>query len=75
MTEWKKCRKKPIVVEFREVQPDELGVETLEGFKPCNPKQHFIMRGVRGEIYPIEIEIFKETYDIVDDAADVGLWR
>lgn len=62
---WKKCRKKPIVVEFREVDPDENGVETLEGFKPCDPSKHFIIRGVSGEIYPIEKEIFSQTYEVV----------
>jgi hypothetical protein len=67
MSEWKKCKKKPIEVEFREVQPNETGVETLEGFKPCDPAMHYIMRGVRGEVYPIEKTIFDETYEIVED--------
>jgi len=44
MTEWKKCMKTRIV-EVRVVRPDESGVETLEGFKPCHPDAHFIMRG------------------------------
>lgn len=64
--DFRECRKKPVVMEFREVQPDETTVETLEGFKPCLPDQHFIMRGVRGELYPIEKSIFYETYDILE---------
>jgi hypothetical protein len=64
MTKWLQCRKRPIVVEFRTVQPDETGVETLEGFKPCEPETHYIMKGVRGEIYPIEKAIFDETYEV-----------
>jgi len=67
MTEWKKCKKKPITVEYRLVNPGENEVETLEGFKPCDPKKHYIMKGVRGEIYPIEKEIFEETYERVND--------
>lgn len=64
MSEWKKCRKRPIVVEFREVQPNETDVETLEGFKPCDPTMHYIMRG---EVYPIEKTIFDETYDVFEE--------
>ena len=30
---WKKCKKKPVVVEYREVEPNEVGVKTLEGYK------------------------------------------
>jgi hypothetical protein len=63
--DWTKCRKKPIEVEFREVRPDESGVETLEGYKPCDPEKHFIMRGVKGEVYPIEKSIFWETYAVI----------
>jgi len=63
--EWMKCRKRPVVVEFRKVRPDEGGVETLEGFKPCNPEKHFIIRGVNGEIYPIDKDIFARTYEVV----------
>ena len=65
--EWTKCTKKPITVEFREVGPDVTGVETLEGFKPCDPAKHYIIRGVRGEVYPIEKGIFNETYEVVEE--------
>ena len=65
MNSWKQCKKK-IVVEFREVIPGEDGVETLEGYKSCDPEKHYIMRGVKGELYPIEKEIFDETYEVVE---------
>ncbi len=64
---WKQCRKLPIVVEFREVMPNEDGVETLEGYKPCDPAIHYIMKGIKGEIYPIAKGIFHDTYEVLDD--------
>ena len=67
---FRRCVKRPIEVEFREVKPDEKGVETLEGYKPCSPEKHFIIRGVKGELYPIEKEIFYQTYDIVEEGAE-----
>lgn len=65
MIEWKKARKKPVVIEWREVNPSETGVETLEGYKPCDPNTHFIIRGVEGELYPIRKDIFKKTYEVI----------
>jgi hypothetical protein len=59
---WKKCIKLPVEVEYRLVMSDENEVETLEGFKPCDPDKHYIIRGIKGEVYPIEKDIFHKTY-------------
>jgi len=81
MTEWKQCRKKPVIVEFREVEPKEYFVEgrgynsppcegevisTLEGNLKAIVGEDFIIRGVNGEIYPIKKSIFRETYDMLE---------
>jgi hypothetical protein len=71
MTEWKKARKKPVVVEFREVEGDEEQIETLEsegheGVLTARAGQDFIIRGVNGEIYPIKKDIFYKTYDVIE---------
>ena len=65
-SKYKKCIKTAIV-NVRDVVPDETGVETLEGYKPCDPEKHFVMIGVKGEEYPIEKEIFYDTYEYFDD--------
>lgn len=65
MNEWRKCIKRPIVVEVRDVRPGEEWLETLDGFKPCHPDKHYIMKGIRGEEYPIDQGIFRETYDLI----------
>jgi len=77
---WGKARKKPVVVEFREVEPlvhiktkmpekkEVWGetIETREGILFAYPDQDYIIRGVEGELYPIKKEIFDKTYDVVE---------
>lgn len=62
---WKKCRKKPIVVEFREAHEDgEHLTNDLDGREYfVNPETHFIIRGIKGELYSIDKEVFHETYE------------
>ena len=76
---WGKARKKPIVVEFREVIPNRQGrfgsgpyeeVETLEGYKDAIPGFHYIIKGIKGELYPIQKEIFDETYEVIESAKE-----
>jgi len=70
---WKKARKKPVVVEFREPIPnfrhrvESEEIQTPEGPLYAVPGMHYVIRGVKGELYPIEKEIFEETYEVIDD--------
>jgi len=60
---YKKCRKKPIIVEFKEVTDEfiyDVGTKTY-----TTPETHYLIRGVDGEIYPITKEIFHKTYEIL----------
>lgn len=67
MSDWRKCRKLPIVVHWRYVRVGEKGVETLEGYKECDLNKHFIIKGVEGEEYPIRQDIFFKTYEEIED--------
>jgi len=67
MVEWKKCRKKPIVVEFREVQGEKEMIETREGILTAYRDKDLIIRGLRGEIYPIGKDIFHKSYDVLEE--------
>jgi hypothetical protein len=74
MSTWGKARKKPVVIEFRKVQPNSAKdgiraerIETREGVLYGYPYVDFIIRGVEGEIYPIKKTIFKKTYDILEE--------
>jgi len=42
-------------------------ITTLEGEMRCQPGD-WIIKGIKGEFYPIKNEIFRETYEEVDDA-------
>ena len=66
---WKKARKKPVVVEFREVERKEI-INTREGQQTAFPQQDFIIKGVEGEEYPIKKDIFEKTYDVMKNEND-----
>lgn len=77
---WKKARKKPVVIEFREVEPNaEINIKgiyveaeeilTREGALYGFPTKDYIIKGVEGEIYPIKIEIFHKTYEVIEEEA------
>ena len=60
---WLKARKKPLVVEFREVIGKFEMIETLAGALKVIAKDFYIAKGVKGEEYPIRKDIFYETFD------------
>ena len=62
---FKKYRKKPAIVEAFHTD-EEMVIETLEGNMKAN-KGDFIIRGVRGELYPCKEDIFHETYEKVSE--------
>lgn len=43
-----------------------LDIETLEGTMKCTPG-NYVIRGVKGEIYPCKSDIFEATYEKVDE--------
>ena len=58
-----KAIKKPIPIDV--VQIDEpFTVETMEGLMKGKAGDYLVY-GVNGEMYPIDLEIFYKTYDIV----------
>lgn len=65
MSIWKKYRKLPIVIEAYQTDA-ELDIETLEGTMHASVGD-FIVKGIRGELYPCKPEIFLDTYEEVED--------
>lgn len=47
---------------------EQLLIQTLEGPLTASLGD-YIVKGVRGELYPVKPDIFEETYDIVSDQA------
>jgi len=68
MSEWKKARKKPVVIEFRPAVAGET-IVTLEGTLTAK-EGDYIIKGVEGETYPIDSDIFDKTYEVLDEAQD-----
>lgn len=56
-------RKKPVVIEAYQTD-EEVYIETLEGVMKANPGD-WIIRGVRGELYPCKPDVFAATYEAV----------
>lgn len=71
-------RKRPVVIEASQwfcqghvpawaadhvtEHPDCCFVHTLEGTMRCNPGD-WLIKGVKGEVYPCKADIFAETYE------------
>lgn len=47
-------------------------IETLEGKMECR-LHDYIIKGVQGELYPVKLDIFNETYEEVDPKLNASL--
>lgn len=63
-SKFKKYAKKPVIVEAYQTDK-ELYIETLEGLMKAD-EGDWIIRGVKGEVYPCKPDVFKLTYEKVD---------
>lgn len=64
---WRKAQKRPLIVEFREVQGDSEWITTPDAVKiEVFRSVHLVMRDEAGE-YPILGTIFAKTYDVLPD--------
>lgn len=50
-------------VTFLGIPPHEVSIETLEGMMKAHFKD-WIIKGVKGELYPCKPDIFEATYDL-----------
>ena len=64
MSEWKRYRKLPVVIEARPALDWEM-IYTKEGVMTAKPGD-LIIRGVAGELYPCDPDIFARTYEEVE---------
>lgn len=60
-----KVRKKPVVVEAWQTN-EMIRIETLEGTMEARPGD-WIIRGIKGELYPCKADIFEKTYEILGE--------
>ena len=64
-------RKKPVIIEAYQTKTQE-EIYTLEGTMTAQPGD-WIITGVAGERYPCKDNIFRATYEAVDDASRTAL--
>lgn len=62
MSMWRKARKRSVVVEYREPLRQCEVIRTPEGTMVAVIGRDYVIRGVKGELYPIKTTIFRETY-------------
>lgn len=62
---WNPAQKKPVVVEATPM-PAPFTVETPEGTMEGD-QGDVLIRGVKGELYPCDADVFAETYELVTD--------
>ena len=60
---WQKARKRPLEVGFYGPITRPKEIATLEGVLIADVGD-YIVRGIRGEIYPVKSDIFRETYEV-----------
>ncbi len=58
------CMKRPIVVQAKQIE-EEFRVNTLEGNYKQGKAGDYLMKGIDGELYICDKEIFEKTYDFV----------
>ena len=61
MSEWRRYRKRPVVIRARVAESREV-IHTLEGDMTARPGD-YIIEGVKGELYPVKPDIFEATYE------------
>lgn len=61
----KSYRKKPVVVKAY-ITHEPMTIQTLEGPLHASPGD-YIVTGLQGEQYPCKPDIFKKSYEVVDD--------
>lgn len=68
-----KFRKKPVEIIARYNNEKSINIVTLEGIMIANLGD-WIITGIRGEEYPCKPDVFKETYEPVDEEAK-NIWK
>jgi len=63
-TDWTSVRKRPVDVEAKRLE-ERREIETREGTVVGEPGD-ILIRGVEGELYPCDPDIFAVTYEVID---------
>lgn len=64
-----KFRKKPVIIEAYRIKDMDVLITTLEGVMRIGYIGDWLITGVNGEQYPCKDDIFRKTYDPVNEEA------
>jgi len=67
------CMKRPIVVHAKQMDI-EFRVNTLEGDDHYGKAGDYLMKGIDGELYICDKDIFEKTYDFTDNHVIEDIW-
>ena len=70
--EWKNCWKKSVKVQFKEIT-ETAEIETREGKLYGYAGKDVLLKGIRGEVYPCKIDIFKDTYTTTEPKSEEAI--
>jgi len=59
------CKKKPIIISCKQMS-EEFRVKSLEGDYAQGKPGDFLMKGILGELYICDREVFEKSYEILD---------
>ena len=62
----KSCRKRPIIIHAKQIN-EPFRVSTLEGDYKQGKAGDYLMRGIDGELYICDKDIFERSYDWVEE--------
>jgi len=60
-----KCRKRPLIIQAKQMN-ESFRVRSLEGNYACGRAGDYLLRGVEGELYICNSNIFKKTYEWIE---------
>lgn len=64
-TELRKYRKRPVVIQARRLT-ERAEIDTLEGMMTGHPGD-WLITGIKGEQYPCKDDIFRASYEVVEE--------
>ena len=63
---WKKAKRKPTIIKWREVNPPYEIIKTVDNAEICvHPEKSIIALDDKGFPYPINREIFNKIYEVI----------
>ena len=61
-----KCRKRPLFVYAKQMR-EEFRVNSIEGNYAQGKAGDYLVKGIKGELYICDKDIFEKTYEWIDD--------